>query len=162
MSKIGAFRRIIGKSGTINRFGLFIFFPVGYNKLNGNTEEIIMRLPETSVRFSCGDSRLEGLVRAAAECVKGNVRLFGSRPVLVEGAGYEKIWLETQPMGGEDAFFYCPEASLNDTLLFMENQREDGRLPGSVACTANGAVPQFDKLQGFCFPEPACRRAHRT
>ena len=39
------------------------------------------------------------------------------RPVLVEGGGYEKIWLETQPMGGEMYALRNLEAAKNNVLL---------------------------------------------
>lgn len=105
--------------------------------------------------FECRDEKLQRLYEEACKKLKNNIRSFAGRDVLVEGAGYQKIWLETQPMGGEMAYFYCPEAAVNNTLLFMENQREDGRLPGSIACTDGVITPQYDKLQGFCFPAPA-------
>lgn len=60
-------------------------------------------------------------------------------------------------MGGEMYFFRDPVAALNNTLLFMETQRQDGRLPGSIQCVQDGIVPQFNKLQGFCFARPALR-----
>ena len=113
------------------------------------------RIPSVSVSFSCQDPALQRLYDDAEQVISNNTRMFGSDPVLVEGAGYEKIWLETQPMGGEMAFFRCPEAAVNNTLLFMRTQREDGRLPGSIALTGNSVTPQFDKLQGFCFARPA-------
>lgn len=65
------------------------------------------------------------------------------------------IWLETQPMGGEMYAKRNMEAGLNNQLLFMEHQREDGRLPGSIALINNQITPQFDKFQGFCFPSSA-------
>lgn len=112
-------------------------------------------VPSASVSFSCEDPALQRLYDDAERVVLKNTRMFGSDPVLVEGAGYEKIWLETQPMGGEMAFFRSPEAAVNNTLLFMRTQRDDGRLPGSIALTGNTVTPQFDKLQGFCFARPA-------
>ena len=70
----------------------------------------------------------------------------------MEGGGYEKIWLETQPMGGEMYFPHDPEAAFNNIFFFMEHQRADGRLPGSIALMDGKITPQFNKLQGFCFP----------
>ena len=75
--------------------------------------------------------------------------------MLVEGGGYEKIWLETQPMGGEMYALREPEAALNNCLLFMRWQRPDGRLPGSIRCVNGTVEPEFNKYQGFCFPFPA-------
>ena len=112
-------------------------------------------LPETSVRFSTEDEILQRVYDAAEEKCRLNLKDFGGSPVLVEGGGYEKIWLETQPMGGEMYALRNPEAALNNVLLFMRHQREDGRLPGSIQCTDGKIEPQFNKYQGFCFPFPA-------
>ena len=112
-------------------------------------------LPETSVRFSTEDEILQRVYDAAEEKCRLNLKDFGGSPVLVEGGGYEKIWLETQPMGGEMYALRNPEAALNNVLLFMRHQREDGRLPGSIQCTGGKIEPQFNKYQGFCFPFPA-------
>ena len=70
-----------------------------------------------------------------------NLKQFGGRLVLIEGGGYEKIWLETQPMGGEMYAKRNLEAGINNQLLFMENQRADGRIPGSVACEDRKIIP---------------------
>ena len=80
---------------------------------------------------------------------------FGGDTVLVEGGGYEKIWLETQPMGGEMYALRNLEAAMNNTVLFMRHQRSDGRLPGSIRCADGKIEPEFNKYQGFCFPFPA-------
>lgn len=108
--------------------------------------------PNAAQHFACADSRLQTLWDKAIAASKNNLRSFAGRKVLVEGGGYEKIWLETQPMGGEMYFPHDPEAARNNILLFMEHQRPDGRLPGSIALMDGKIVPQFNKLQGFCFP----------
>ena len=112
-------------------------------------------LPETAVRFVCDDIRLQKVYDSAEEKCRMNLRCFGGSQVLVEGGGYEKIWLETQPMGGEMYALRNLEAAKNNCLLFMTHQRADGRLPGSIACRDGQLIPQFDKYQGFCFPYPA-------
>ncbi len=115
-----------------------------------------MHLPCVRVSFDTDDAKLKMLYDTAEEKCKNNLKHFGKDLVLVEGGGYEKIWLETQPMGGEMYFSRCPEAALNNQLLFMRTQRADGRLAGSIQCLPDGgAEPQFNKLQGFCFPAPA-------
>ncbi|MDE7300373.1 MAG: hypothetical protein K2N94_16365 [Lachnospiraceae bacterium] len=91
-----------------------------------------------------------------------NLRDFAGRRVLVEGGGYEKIWLETQPMGGEMYAKRDLEAGLNNCLLFMECQRADGRIPGSIAMIDGVLTPQFNKFQGFCFPAPALNMYYLT
>ena len=102
--------------------------------------------------FSCSDHRLQTLWDKALSASRNNLRFFEERKVLVEGGGYEKIWLETQPMGGEMYFPHDPEAAFNNVSLFMDCQRPDGRLPGSIALIDGKITPQFNKLQGFCFP----------
>lgn len=112
-------------------------------------------LPETRVSFHTDNEMLQRVWDAAESKCRSNIRLFGEKPVLVEGGGYEKIWLETQPMGGE-MFALCHlEAAKNNCTLFMEHQRADGRLPGSIQSVDGRVEPQFNKYQGFCFPYPA-------
>ena len=111
--------------------------------------------PETSVSFSCRNETLQRVYDTAEEKCRGNLKSFGGVPVLVEGGGYEKIWLETQPMGGEMYALRNLEAAKNNSLLFMRFQRQDGRLPGSIQCVNGTMEAQFNKYQGFCFPFPA-------
>ena len=113
-------------------------------------------LPHTHVKFRCGDAAIQRLYDAAVRKCRDNLSRFGNDLVLVEGGGYEKIWLETQPMGGEMYAPYNMEAALANQLLFMRHQRADGRLAGSIKVAPDGAVtPEFNKFQGFCFPWPA-------
>lgn len=107
------------------------------------------------VSYSSSNTLKENLFRAAERKCRDNVRDFAGRRVLVEGGGYNKIWLETQPMGGAMYAVRDMEAGLNNILLFMENIREDGRLPGSIEHRDGVLLPQYDKFQGFCFAEPA-------
>ncbi len=110
---------------------------------------------ETGVTFQTDNRLLQKLMDSAEEKCRGNVRLFGDTAVLVEGGGYEKIWLETQPMGGEMYAKRNLTAGLNNQTMFMDYQRADGRIPGSIALIDGKVVPQFNKFQGFCFPAPA-------
>ena len=112
-------------------------------------------LPETSVRFQSEDPELQTVYDAAEEKCRTNLKDFGGDTVLVEGGGYDKIWLETQPMGGEMYALRNLQAAANNCLLFMRHQRADGRMPGSIQQTEHGIEPQFNKYQGFCFPYPA-------
>ena len=55
--------------------------------------------PTTSVSFQTANGAIQRLYDTAeAKCLT-NLQMFGPHQVLVEGGGYEKIWLETQPMG---------------------------------------------------------------
>ena len=110
---------------------------------------------ETSVSFSCSDDALQQVYDEAERKCLLNLKRFGDDLVLVEGGGYEKIWLETQPMGGEMYALRNLEAAKNNCLLFMRHQRQDGRLPGSIQLASGVVEPQFNKYQGFCFPYPA-------
>ena len=112
-------------------------------------------LPETSVSFRTEDEKLLRVFRVAEQKCRLNLERFGGDTVLVEGGGYEKIWLETQPMGGEMYALRNLEAAMNNSLLFMRHQRADGRMPGSIQYTGGKCEPQFNKYQGFCFPFPA-------
>ena len=113
-------------------------------------------LTKTRVSFNTDNAALQRLYDTACEKCLNNLRLFGADPVLVEGGGFEKIWLETQPMGGEMYAKRDMTAALNNQLLFMRTQRDDGRIAGSIQCMPDGSIePQFNKFQGFCFPWPA-------
>ena len=95
-------------------------------------------LPQTKVTFTTENPKLQRLYDTAVRKALNNLNTFAGDQVLVEGGGYEKIWLETQPMGGEMYAKHNITAALNNHLLFMKHQRADGRLAGSI--------------QGFCFP----------
>ncbi len=108
-----------------------------------------------SVSFGTTDMPLKKLYDSAEEKLRQNLRMFGDRQVLIEGGGYNKVWLETQPMGGAMYAKRNLRAALDNQKIFMDNQRGDGRLPGSIECSDGKVIPQFDKMQGFCFPDPA-------
>ena len=112
-----------------------------------------MMQANTGVRFGTKDPLLSQLVKQAEEKCRLNIKNFGGDPVLVEGGGYEKIWLETQPMGGAMYASRDFATGLNNSLMFMRHQRADGRIAGSIQCHPDGTIePQFNKFQGFCFP----------
>ena len=112
-------------------------------------------LPNVSISFRCDDAAVQRVFDEAERKCRLNLQDFAGDRVLVEGGGYEKIWLETQPMGGEMYALRDLEAARNNSLLFMRHQRADGRLPGSIQRVGGAVEPQFNKLQGFCFAEPA-------
>ena len=114
-----------------------------------------MKYQETGVLFQTNDIQLQQTYELAESRLKDNLKEFAGRRVLVEGGGYSKIWLETQPMGGEMYAKRDLLAAVNNQLLFMETQRVDGRLPGSIMEEGGKLIPQFNKFQGFCFPGPA-------
>lgn len=110
---------------------------------------------EAKVSYQTKNELLQRLFDEASRKCLINIVDFGGSKVLVEGAGYEKIWLETQPMGGEMYAKQNIPVGLNNQLMFMKYRRSDGRIPGSIALVDGTVTPQFNKLQGFCFAEPA-------
>ena len=90
-----------------------------------------MMIP-SCVRFSISDPVWQKVYDAAEKKAASNVRLCQNRPVLIEGGGYNGLWLETQPMGGDMYAARNPEVALNNQLFFMENIRPDGRLPSVI------------------------------
>ena len=109
----------------------------------------------TNVKFTISDPIWQKVYDAAEEKARLNVLAFCSRPVLIEGGGYNGIWLETQPMGGEMYAMRNMEAAMNNQLFFMENIRADGRIPSVIRFTGDEKHPldlMFSHFQGYCFP----------
>lgn len=133
----------------------------------------------TSVVFRTSDEKLQRLYDTGNAQLARNVTEFSKGfPILVEGGGYDNAWIETQPMGGEMHAKNNLQLALNNQLIFMRTQREDGRLPGMVVpgeqvrknqWDKNGFPPgyvwvpehdlvaDYEMFQGYCFPEPAWR-----
>lgn len=109
----------------------------------------------TNVKFAISDPVWQRVYDAAEKKADSNIRSFMGRPVLIEGGGYNGIWLETQPMGGEMYAARSMEAAMNNQLFFMENIRADGRLPSVIRFTDSAEHPlelMFSHFQGYCFP----------
>jgi hypothetical protein len=107
---------------------------------------------DTSVTFETSDVFLRELYKAAEAAEKSNEQEFNGRTVLIEGGGYDALWLETQPMGGEMYAKRNMIAAMNNVLFFMDCQLPNGRYPGQIVCK-NGAIdPRYTHIQGFCFP----------
>ncbi len=115
-------------------------------------------LSQTGVQFTCDAPWLMELYeRCEAHCIR-NLAVFTDKKVLREGSDYDGVWLETQPMGGEMYAKRDMEAALNNQLIFMENQRKSGRLPGMIKYQEPFLLQvSYDWLQGFCFPVPALK-----
>jgi hypothetical protein len=131
-------------------------------------------LLQTGVTFRTSDKMLQQVFDKAEEKAKWNiVDNFGGYQVLVEGAEYKNVWLETQPMGGVMYASRNMEIARNNILIFMDHQRDDGRFPGMIHSTEGKTSPYYDNLvgmqrsnddrlsayygwfQGYCFPMPA-------
>ena len=116
-----------------------------------------MMIP-SCVRFSISDPVWQKVYDAAEKKAASNVRLCQNRPVLIEGGGYNGLWLETQPMGGDMYAARNPEVALNNQLFFMENIRPDGRLPSVITFDEASDQPlnlMYSHFQGYCFPHHA-------
>lgn len=124
-------------------------------------------LPPVSIYFNTSNVLLQALFDHAETCAAGNKARFAPNfDVLVEGGGYQNVWLETQPLGGAMFGVRNLTLALNNQLIFMRTQRADGRLPGMISVVnASAAVvnPTFSypgnanvsMLQGFYMASPA-------
>lgn len=112
----------------------------------------------TGVTFSSSAAWLKELFDRCEHCCIQNLAYYTDKKVLREGSDYDGVWLETQPMGGEMYAKRDMEAALNNQLIFMENQRKSGRLPGMIKFGEPFLLQvSYDWLQGFCFPLPALK-----
>jgi len=130
-------------------------------------------VPATGVTFKTSDRTLQRLYDEAEKKALWNIADFGEYNVLVEGAEYKNVWLETQPMGGYMYGKRNLEVARNNIQIFMDNQREDGRLPGMLHYNSDKPSVYYSNLpgtaqikdeqliayygwfQGYCFPMPA-------
>lgn len=115
-------------------------------------------LPAANVSYSCPDQALQALHDKAVQAAAGsNRKAFGPLEVMVEGGGYDAVWLETQPMAGA---MYAPRdvgIALHNQLVFMRTQRADGRLAGVVHPNRNNSGLEAV----FCLPgDPATCRSN--
>ncbi|MDR2102020.1 MAG: hypothetical protein LBP43_05565 [Treponema sp.] len=110
---------------------------------------------KTSVEMETSDPFLGDLYKAAEKVSKGNEQDFAGRTVLVEGGGYNAIWIETQPMGGEMYAKRNIAAAFNNVLFYIEHQLDNGRYPYKLTCADGKITPAYNQFQGFCFPHHA-------
>lgn len=117
------------------------------------------KVTETGVRFTCSDSGRQKVFHNCEELAKLNIKRFGDRMIMKEGAKYDGVWLETQPMGGEMYATRDMEIALNNILIFMQYQRRDGRMPGMITYREPyaGMTVHQDWMQGDFFTHPAMR-----
>jgi hypothetical protein len=121
----------------------------------------------TGVSFTTTDSATQALFAHAEAKEAGNAAVFAPGfSVLVEGENYKNVWLETQPMGGASYGLRNLRLALNNQLVFMRTQREDGRLAGMVVTSSAASAvlhPTYSypgranhsMLQGFYMASPA-------
>lgn len=116
------------------------------------------KLSSSRVIFFTEAAWLQELYERCEYYCEKNLAVYSDKLVLREGCDYDGVWLETQPMGGEMYAKRNMEAALNNQLIFMENQRKSGRLPGMIKYQDPFLLQvSYDWLQGFCFPVPALK-----
>lgn len=111
---------------------------------------------KTGVLFKTSNATLQRIFDEAEAKARWNIANFGKYRVLVEGAGYDNVWLETQPMGG---YMYAKrnlETARNNIQIFIDFQNKEGRFPGMISYVNGRLVPHYGWFQGYCFPMPAC------
>lgn len=136
--------------------GMIAFIPGYYPGIASGAGEVEMNsVPKTGVQFKTSNVSLQKIFNAAEEKAKWNIGSFGKYRVLVEGAGYNNVWLETQPMGGYMYGKRDLEVARNNIQIFIDFQREDGRFPGMLGYKNGEITPYYGWFQGYCFPMPA-------
>ena len=113
------------------------------------------QLLPTSVIFKTTDSTLQRLYNKAEAEAKNNIIVYGNRKVMKEGGQYVSLWLETQPMAGAMYAKRNLEVATNNIQIFMDYQRNDGRLPGVIYNRNSKIEPNYAQFQGVYFPMPA-------
>jgi hypothetical protein len=106
------------------------------------------------VEFTTSDKFLSDLYQAAERACKSNEKDLAGHTVLVEGGGYNGIWLETQPMGGEMYAKRNMTPAMNNVLYFIEYQRSNGRYPGTILYRDSIHL-LYTHIQGLYFTMPA-------
>lgn len=116
-------------------------------------------LDKTGVTFTTENKMLKTIFDDCEELSRKNVRVFGDYKCLIEGAKYIGVWLETQPMGGEMYAKRDLKIALANTLVFLRNQRIDGKLPGMIRNDNawHGTSVHYDWMQGCFLPHSALK-----
>jgi len=107
------------------------------------------------VKFTTTDCNLQKTYNRAELLAKENIVDYDGRKVMIEGAQYTSIWLETQPMGGAMYAKRNPEIARNNIEIFIDYQRDDGRFPGVIYNRGGKIEPNYCQFQGFYLARPA-------
>ena len=116
-------------------------------------------IPESGVSFRTDDKLLQAVFDdCEAKCLL-NLKEFGDYKVLIEGAKYNGVWLETQPMGGEMYAKRNIAVALANILIFLRYQRRDGKYPGMISKRDlwQSVAAHYDWMQGCFLPSAALR-----
>ena len=107
---------------------------------------------KSGVVFDCDDVGLKAVFDDCENLCLQNRKFFGDYEVLIEGAKYNGVWLETQPMGGEMYAKRDVRIALANILIFLRNQRRDGKFPGMISQRDlwQSVAVHYDWMQG-CF-----------
>lgn len=108
-----------------------------------------------AVRFKTSDTSLQRVYDSAEQKAIRNIKNWGDVTVMVEGADYNGIWLETQPMSGSMYAKRNTGIAKSNIERFLDFQRADGRFPGMITFEGDTLRTHFGFVQGFFFPMPA-------
>lgn len=129
-------------------FILFLVSDISFGQKSNLNSQVL----QSGVYFKTSDHKLQRMFDEAERLARLNIKDFGRYDVMVEGAGYSAVFLETQPMGGAMYAKRNIEIAKNNQLVFMDCQREDGRLPGSVRFKEGKLTSRYLELQGGFLP----------
>jgi hypothetical protein len=84
-------------------------------------------------RFSTANARWQAAYDRGLTVLAGNVQVMPryGKPVLIEGASYQGIWMECGPLEALVYRKFRPDVARNSHLTFFELQRADGQLPAN-------------------------------
>ena len=123
-----------------------------------------------NVSFFTSDTNLQTMYDTAEKLLYGNLIPVDGGEILINGSGYNGMWIEDGPIYADLLAKRRLDVSLNMINTFIKYQRTDGRIPGMFKVfSANDADNQrqeigkepaglaayYGYLQGFCFPEHA-------
>lgn len=116
----------------------------------------------TGVKFSSDNTDMQFVYDKCEKLCAENIYEIAGMRVMQEGAKYRGVWLETQPMAGEMYAKRDMEVALNNNLVFMLHQRNDGRLSGCIGFHPHndGFTPTYSHFQGDFFSPSAIRMAY--
>ena len=116
-------------------------------------------LPQTGVEFSTTNTEIKTVFDECEALCRQNIKTFGDYDVLIEGAKYNGVWLETQPIGGEMYAKRDLKIALANILIFLRYQRRDGKFPGMISNKDkwSSVAAHYDWMQGCFLPYPALK-----
>jgi len=85
-------------------------------------------------RFTTANAAWQGAYDKALAVLAGNVRTLPGypRPVLIEGASYDGVWMECGPHEALVHRKFAPEVARDSHLAFFALQKPDGQLPANI------------------------------